>query len=883
MEASDTTKRYLYEIQLMTNFNKRIEEMFFNIPDMSVEHYQRTAFIYANKKYETELGKDEPVPHGFYQILEDSICNAGFITTIKKYREELSLICQTLNIDEKELRNILKELRPSQNKGAAEIQAEQKARQELKQIFRKFNSVFKENYVKDIVSKKMEMLQDSIISGKSKKIKKVLTPLQFVRYIFDNKILLDRLRNLISSTFYVYPTDAMMTSILMATTKKNYSTSMSNILRVKEPDSYDKYLAERHIRRLENNFAGRLEKMTKDFSLEEKEAVLRLIKYHKKCFELDMHHNSDEYNQLKMMVKKGDMDLLLGIAKLMRKSNTDLKLVDGEFQFIYPTRITASEKVVCEKHKEKLNAIKKLHNKLFNLYNKQNNDLLEFMNESNDNVRGSVDVEIDGSKWLDSEKIKKLISKIDIDAINKMPDRTFNALKKFLIKDGLLWVYLADNIKSSMVAKIVNNFESIYASMIPTDISIENIQEIVKKANLYDYVDDYTIALVGLDNLAKIINYNQFLGVAVTDEIIRKRIRKVVDLTLRSENMDKSSLPFTCDIRTENYSLLRYRNNDPDIFTSGIDTKTCFCVGVNENDFFFYSLLNKDGYVIKIVDKDNKLVARASCFRRNNVLMINGIRFLNNKVIPENQEELEQFREIIELIKLMARKMISITSEDKCPIDYVVCNQAGLLENAYFEEKFEKVNSQLFREPINIYNDEWQEFVHMYDGEEEQLLQEVPSDPEHSFTTDFGNHYPALLIESRNNMGLFSPRDISLGDQEAIYRRPRRMVAEYIGEEINEDILSQINRLRALDYGRRLKDKEELPTFTLFTDIAAIDKVCIGDDWCIIMLKNGNKMPFYSRYNRTMYNEANQYVSEMSKTEEKDVKIYTFPDSKKLQ
>lgn len=881
MESSDSERKYLSDVKVLTSGNRRLEELFATIPVMSTIEYQKTAYLYANRKYENELNKNEPVPHGFYQILEDSIISKGFLPTLRVYGKELSLISETLKIDEVELRTILKELRPKPKKGVHEIQEEQKARQKLKQIFRKFNSVYKENYVKRIVEDKIALLQESIIPSEGKKVKKVLPPKSFVKNIFDNQVLLNRVRNLILQKFYLYPSDSMLTSILLMTTKKSYLADMVKMLNITKPDAYEMYLAERHIRRLDINFTNKLNAMAEDFSLEEKEMVIKIINYLEKCYSLSIPHNDDTFNEMKMMIKKVHIKLLQDISRLMLKSGTKIVLEDGNFKFVFPPRIDEVSKEECKRYQLMLKSIKSLHNKLYNLYVKQNEVLLDFINEADTNIPDDDLSVIDTSKWLDISKIEELISKIDIDALNKMSDKVFNALKKFVIKDGLLWVYLAGNIDVNMISKIINNFASIYVSMGSNAINISNIQEVVKKANLYDYVDDFTIALIGLDNLAKIINYNQFLGVNVTDEIIRKRIRKVVDLALRSEEVKTSSLPFTCDIKTNNYSLIRYLNNDPAIFTSGIDTKTCFCVGVNENDFFFYSLLNKDGYVLKIVDRNNKLVARAACFRRNNVFMINGIRLLNNKVIPESQEDLQQFKDIVELIKLMAKKMIAITSDDKCPIDYVVCNQAGLLENSYFEDTFEKVNSQLFREPINVYSDEWKEFVHIYDNCEEQMLQEVDTDPEHSFTTDFGNHYPALLIESRNNMGLFSPRDISLSDQEAVYKRPRKRVLEFIGEEIDEKILFRINRLRALDYNRRKMLNEKMAPFVLISNTTNIDKVWLGEDWCIIAYSNGKKVLFCSNMNRELYIEINRYGQVARSKEEKDVKLYNFYDERR--
>lgn len=879
MPKNPVLNDYLEQVKALTRNAPLLGELFNSIPTMSVEHYQKTAFMFANKKYETEHVAHSEIAHGFSHKLENSIKTNGLLATLRLYDKELQLISITLHIDILELKNIIKNLRVTPHMTPEAETNMAKSRQQLRDIIRKFNSVYKENYIKQIIADKMALLEQTIITTPYKKVKKALTPEDFYRTICSNPITLKCVRNIIIDRFNIYPSETILREIILATTRKQYTASMTSILNIPEPQSYNKYIAERHIRRLENNFGPKLNKQCEKLSEEEKQVILKIIRYEVKCYELDVPRIDKEFITLKSYMQKRHINLTEDIARVLKKAGSRIRLENGQFVFDFPSRLTIPEKIECENYRAQLAKIKNVHNTLYALYDSQNRVLAEFIQNTVTDVPEEGN-KIDPTTWLKISKIQELISKINIDNLKKMSPTAFQALKKFLIKDGLLWIYLADNLPLDITVKIINNFSSIYASTDPTLISVRNIQEIVKKANLYDYVDDFTIALIGLDNLSKIINYNQFVGVEITDEIIYRRIRQVVDLAIRAEAVNRSSLPFSCDIKGQQYSLTRYLNNDPAIFTCGIDTKTCFCVGVNENDFFFYSLLNKNGYIIKVTDNQGNLVARATCFRKNNVLMINGIRFINNKVVPESQEEFLKFKAVIDLIKLMAKKMITITSHDECPIDYVVCNQAGILENSYFDQQFEKINANLFAEPINIYDDDWQEFVHLYDNCSEQMLQEVPENPNHSFSTDFGNHYPAILIESRNNMGLMSPRNISLSDQAPIYHRPRKSVQEFIMEEITPEILAKINRIRALDYNRRSASETQLMPFKLIKNIADIQKICLGDDWCIIVDINGMSQAFFTQDRKGSYIEANQYMESLRSKTEKDVKLYFHPTFK---
>ena len=240
-----------------------------------------------------------------------------------------------------------------------------------------------------------------------------------------------------------------------------------------------------------------------------------------------------------------------------------------------------------------------------------------------------------------------------------------------------------------------------------------------------------------------------------------------------------------------------------------------------------------------------------------------------SKVNPESQQETKQMIEIVKLVKLMAEKMIELTTQDICPIDYVVCNKAGILENSELENyfQFESINADLFREPINLYAEDWQEFVHTYDGKE-QLLQEVPSNPENSFTTDFGNHYPAILITSRNYMALTSPRNISLNDQPATYKRPRREIEEYISAELTDQIIARINRIRALScfIGTEEEQAEKQQNYKLIKDKKEIKSLIIGDDWCILINPNNTYDVYFANHTPTTKQEVQRFVGRLLET-----------------
>lgn len=853
--------------------NDRIRELFTTKPKIEIDVYKKTAIFSALKEYEETYELSPAIPHAFYATLEHDLETIGFIKTVKKYEKEINLIVSLMKMDKKALLEILKILKAPNNINPS-LQLEK--RQELKEIIRRATSKFKESFVKERVDAKVALLLEHTTRTSAKQSEYVLDVSLFERIIMSNKDIKGSIKTIIQEKTGFKINDDQLTDLILQVLSKDYSTSYKNILHIEEPSSYKTFIDTRALTRLRKNYLAKLNKIWKDKPYEEKAKLVQLIEQKKTLLirkqysrnflpleeksefqdlfveSMSIETGKSEYEirhilnklvaELQSSTSKESMAIIEQIIGIMNETNIQLVLnYSGEFDFVLEDKLTEADRLRCKTYETDLKKLKSIHGIIFDVYKEQNKSILSLTKKSSGPLAINEDhYEIDTSYWLTKDKIMKAIEAIDQTTLDKISESNYELLKKFLLEDGLLWAYIADNIDLNTFSKIINNFDAIVASTPIANISISKLHEIIRLANMNDYTNDLIIGLVGQEIAAKVINYNQFSGVTVTDEIIHKRLRKLIDLSVRSEYISKSSLPFRCDVKLDGYQLQRWKNNDPTIFASGIDTKTCFFISVNENDFFFYSLLNKNGFVIKIVNEKGELVARASCFRKNNVFMINGIRCINNKVHPESREDTEEMKKIVDLIELFAIKLIERTSEDECPIDYVVCNKAGILENSFFENRFEQINADLFNEPINIYDDDWQEFVHLYD-EGEQMLQEVPYSPNKSFTTDFGNHFPALLIRSRDYRPLFSPRDIAYNDQPATYERPKREIEEYIGLEITDEILARINRIKALScfIGSEESQLRKQRSFKLLKK-SEIKSIELGDDWYTLLKTDGS-------------------------------------------
>lgn len=874
--VADQIKEYVHN-------NPRLCALFTVQPKLSIDVYEKTSIFYATSEYEANIA-DQIIPHGFFQILYDEVNEKGLLETLKKYNQELTIIAETTNTNLLKIRKLITKLRKKMHEQLDEKCEREDAAKELQEIIRKGIAKYKENYISKVRSQKSEELK-AHTQIKDTPQKDVFKPEECIKIIMATETTKKAIETIIYSSFGIPSTDYDLEELLRATfIKKNIPNydlreEMAKVLHLEKPASYSSFSQNRDIKSLEDKYEPLLNNRFKLYPEVKRNAIyllIRLIYKQKINPEGISEKEEQEIIRYKQIISQGDQALIEEITVLMRQTKTTIKYENGIFSFNLPPKLSQEEYKECREYSKKLKKLKNIHNKIFKYYQNQAKIINSFVSKADVEIPSDENYTIDITYWLSFTKIQSLIDKIDLNKLESLSQNDFEELRLLLVEKGLLWAYIAGNIDVDITSKIINNFEAIITTLKKENLNIDNIENIIKTANINDYASDLLIGLVGLENATKIINYNQFVGVKVTKEHIEARIRKVIDLAVRSESIRTSSLPFTCEAAINNLKVVRYPNNDPDIFSSGIDTKTCFFVSVNENDFFFYSLLNKNGCVLKIVNSQNELIARASCFRRNNVFMINGIRLRNNKTIAENEEDLKEFQQITKLIETYAQKLIEITANDECPIKYVVCNKVGILELDELSSRFEMVNHLLFREPINRFDEDWQEFVSLYDGKE-QLLQEVPYSKDKCFVTDFGDNYPVLLIASKNNAGLLSPLDISQNDQYAKYQRPRKEVKTYLNAEINSKILEQINRIRALNCFTGTPEEQEIKQkkFKLLKNIAFIKSITIGEDWFIITTISDEYIRvFATDDSKPAYEEARKAIEQLSPSVETDTKIY---------
>lgn len=672
-----------------------------------------------------------------------------------------------------------------------DIIALSEASSNIKSLVKEYNGKAKEYYIKTYIEANIDDIKKYFTcTQKNSRIADNETE-EILDMLIGNSKIRNGIRTLVYKDFGVLLETEEIEELI---SNVIYNNEVDNYKKLRISTGYDMNLlnATRSFNRLNANF---LDKFNKHFNVEQIDLLNQFLH----------EDDKDKLKELYSQFSNGDLRLLHTIRPIFKEANAVLSVEDDKFKFVSDRVLDSIEQREYKSIYKENEKYQRLHNTIYKYFyaSAQYLDKIE-----EDSLDGSVlftddNYELINYSYLTNfEVYEKFIKGISADAINNLTydDNSLIKLKKLLIDEGLIACFICGGEDISLLSDIVNNYQTIFKGNLLDDCTINRLSCIIKKAELGRYLDDFTLALVGEEVAEKIVYNFQFLQGKNTPESILLRLKKADDLMVRAELVNKSAIPYFDPITYDNVTLNRYNNNDSKVLTSGIDSNTCFKICANDNDYLFYSLLNKNGMVVYF-NENGKMCGRFTAHTRNNCLLINGLRSIECDYGINSLEQRQREDKIVELVKVFGNKIIELTTDSNCPIDFVVVNKSGILESNRYDNNFEMVDEQLFSQFVDTYNDDFEEFRHLYDGKE-QLLQEVPyyrSGCKQPFTTDFG-HYPLLMITKREGKNLNRMWDISTDTPDAVYeRKPKKTICGK-NRRLTPDELVRVRKIHALDY-----------------------------------------------------------------------------------
>lgn len=407
-------------------------------------------------------------------------------------------------------------------------------------------------------------------------------------------------------------------------------------------------------------------------------------------------------------------------------------------------------------------------------------------------------------------------------------DRCYDSLYHLFVSNGLFWLLLIlgnSSYRKNMVFKshgihldnifqLINHLPSMVSVAHLLGVDLTDFSCLISIHKNIECMDDLSLAILGENMIDILCRRLEFTN---RDEL--EVVRKARELVSLASKRTCSTVPYI-EGDCLNYHYAMYDHLDNDVLLSGILTDACFRIDGNDNDFFHYCVLNKNGFVIKITDYAGNFIARGSGFRNGNIVYVNQLRTIYDS--SDNHycgEYLHEQKDIIETFRKACFDIVNISQENDnevSKIDFVFVTQSyslKILDSNVAVPVADKIGNSLIDEASL----DWKHFV-------ENTPNLFESSDGHQFNTDYGN-YPIICMASSKRVEDIGCNDIRLGDVFALYQRKRGDISIFLK---NDSLLvKRLNKLKAIQAYYK-KDKFQAVV------IPAGAMTFMGDNWFII-------------------------------------------------
>ena len=413
--------------------------------------------------------------------------------------------------------------------------------------------------------------------------------------------------------------------------------------------------------------------------------------------------------------------------------------------------------------------------------------------------------------FLDLEESFLSLDGINIDSI--IDDKNYKFTKDFLINNGIIWLLLFMNhsypdslydsgFNKKNVLKIIDEIPKIVEllNIIPVSYNYLDVYELSK---LSEIIDSKLIYILGMDIIKSLYNNREYTGEDI--EII---LRIAKELAIQMIKKDRQTVPY---INGEylNYRYYLYDNSDLTIFESGPNCDSCFKVDGNFNDAMHYSLLDKNGFVMKITDSYNNFIGRAFGMRCGNYIYINQLRTIYDcggnsyDGISETEKN-----DIIATFVSACQCFLDNQENNNDEIDFIFVTKSYIFKD-YESNVSEDIKDKIGEDPMDNESKDWFDFINNTENLQED---------KESFSTDYRNY--DLICIAKSNKELNSD-NIKRKDVEAIYKRSRSKII------VDKVDLNRINRIKAI----KSCMEYDIVKYNNYPD----DSIMItGDNWFIV-------------------------------------------------
>lgn len=361
--------------------------------------------------------------------------------------------------------------------------------------------------------------------------------------------------------------------------------------------------------------------------------------------------------------------------------------------------------------------------------------------------------------------------------------------------------------------RIFNYLPSCIQLMHNLQMNERNFANFIRLEKMISSITDFSIALLGMNTVTRLC-----MELDYTDKDSSRIISLATELMCRMHQRYCATVPYVKG-ETKNYKYRMYDSLESDVFLSGLDTNSCFKIDGTDHDFLCYSVLDKNGFVMKITNINDEFVAKVAGFRNGNTVYFNQLRTIYDLDIDECKETYkEELEEIIVTLRKASAAIVEESqrkSEEKDKIEYVFIVKSLALTLCKDTISLD-VAKQIGEVPMDNKSLDWKLFLQ----QTESILKDSDST---YFATDYGD-WPIICLASINKEEV-TFQSIKPKDVDALYERKRNSIV--YGSGINEELCRKVNKIKAVaSYYKEID-------FTML-DIGKDTTIFIGDNWYLL-------------------------------------------------
>ena len=297
-------------------------------------------------------------------------------------------------------------------------------------------------------------------------------------------------------------------------------------------------------------------------------------------------------------------------------------------------------------------------------------------------------------------------------------------------------------------------------------------------------------------------------------------LKKINEIYTEMKKRVESSIPYTKGISTNNYKYEIMKLDDYILFELGYKANCCIRTLDIAHNHLLYTALCRNGRVLLLYDKLGDLIAFCPLKRNGNVLIINSVETIDKNI--------SKYNDIKICLKEAIENIVSITNNEKEPIDLVCIGRESYIKPDYVPFPNDYLTPTIYEKHIDVYKD-----------------------------TD-RYHKKLDIIYKRDN---FDIKNIKNKDPEVSYMDPREEIkyVDFTDYKEHDDILDFIN---SINYALYQDSYIRIYRFS-------IKKVYYNKDWYIIEKHDGT---IYGEYLENDYRGKEEYESTLNKLIKQDNK-----------